>query len=199
MNQTYKTLPYIICFIAAFFLFEGNIHAQTRLNNASFEDTPSDATTPMGWFECSDDTTPDILPGYWGVYSEPSEGDTYVGMITRENSTFETIGQRLSKPLTFDECYSFSVDLAHSKGYSGYGNPIKLKIYLSDSKCGKDQLLIETPFIDHTEWKKYLVQFITEGAYNYIRFDAFYKKGRFSHKGNILIDNVSPIIVCTRT
>lgn len=199
MAQTYKTLLYITCSAFLFFAFKGDIQAQMRLNNASFEDEPSDATTPMGWFECSDDTTPDILPGYWGVYTDPSEGDTYVGMITRENSTFETIGQRLTKPLLLDECYSFTVDLAHSKGYSGYGNPIKLRIYLSDRKCGKEQLIMETPFIDHTEWKKYPIKFIAEGAYNYVRFDAFYKKGRFSHKGNILVDNVSPIVICTRT
>ena len=37
------------------------------LENASFEDEPQDATMPQGWRGWKKGTTPDILPGSWGV------------------------------------------------------------------------------------------------------------------------------------
>ena len=43
---------------------------------------------------CEDFTTPDILPGFWGEYNEANHGETYVGMITRANGTYESIGKR---------------------------------------------------------------------------------------------------------
>ena len=30
----------------------------------------------------------------------------------------------------------------------------------------------------------------------YIRFEAYYKDGNFSHKGNVLLDNLSAIQMC---
>jgi len=78
-NPTYITfynIKYFIILIS--YLVAQPISGQIFLNNPSFEDTPSDATTPMGWFECEEYTTPDILPGYWGVYDEAVEGETYV-------------------------------------------------------------------------------------------------------------------------
>ena len=55
--------------------------------NSSFEGEPADATVPQGWMACQEGTTPDILPGYWGVYTYPANGDTYLGLITRGNGT----------------------------------------------------------------------------------------------------------------
>jgi len=171
---------------------------QITLNNPSFEDTPSDATTPMGWLECQEYTTPDILPGYWGVYTEPSEGETYVGMITRENGTFESIGQRLSATLQRDMCYSFTLDLAHSLGYTGYNQPIRLRIWLGRSKCETRQMIFESPLIDMVEWNNYKVEFRPENDVRYILLEAYHQDGSFSHKANILIDNISTIESCNR-
>ena len=50
------------------------------LENASFEDEPQDATMPQGWRGWKKGTTPDILPGSWGVYLEPYDGDSYVDL-----------------------------------------------------------------------------------------------------------------------
>ena len=47
---------------------------QILLDNPSFEGEPKDATTPIGWLECEKGTTPDILPGFWGVYLQPYDG-----------------------------------------------------------------------------------------------------------------------------
>ena len=187
---------YRISFISVLLAFAMIGYAQITVINPSFEDEPSDATTPQGWSACDDMTTPDIFPGYWGVYNEPSHGETYVGIITRENGTFESFGQRLTGTLEANFCYYSEIDLAHSIIYSGYNKAIKLRIYLGSDNCSKDQLIFESPPIKHMNWKTFKFDFIPDQAYNYIILEAFYKEGVFSHKGNILIDHLRPILRC---
>ncbi|KAA3631972.1 MAG: hypothetical protein DWQ02_15465 [Bacteroidetes bacterium] len=175
-----------------------SLFGQSKLLNPSFEGEPQDATVPVAWHPCALGTTPDILPGVWGVYSEPSEGDTFVGLITREDGSYESIGQRLISPLKKNECYQFSVDLAHSKTYSGYNKPIKLRIWGGNTKCEKRQLILETDFVNHSAWKTYKIKFSTEEELRYLIFEAHYKDGSFSRRGNILIDNVTNIKKCPR-
>ncbi|MDF1697387.1 MAG: hypothetical protein P1U56_16205 [Saprospiraceae bacterium] len=184
----------VLLFVCMFFVHFCS--AQISVVNPSFEDEPSDATTPQGWLPCNDLTTPDILPGFWGVYNEPSHGNTYVGIITRENGTYETFGQRLSVPLKEGSCYFSEIDLAHSTIYSGYNKPIKLRIYVGQSKCSKDQLIFESPLIDHKNWKTFKFNFYAKGDYEYITLEAYISEGEFSHKGNILIDKLRPILRC---
>lgn len=57
---------YRISFISVLLAFAMIGYAQITVINPSFEDEPSDATTPQGWSACDDMTTPDIFPGYWG-------------------------------------------------------------------------------------------------------------------------------------
>ena len=169
-----------------------------RLENAGFEDEPSDATVPAGWHPCAEGTTPDILPGPWGVYNEPSEGDTFMGLITRQDGSFESVGQRFSTPLLKNECYRFRIDLAHSKTYTGYNRPLKLRIYGAETRCDKLQLLGKTGFIEHTDFRGYDFIFTPETNLNYIVIEAYYKSGFYSHMGNILLDNMSVVKRCPR-
>ena len=171
---------------------------QIRVVNPGFEDQPSDATVPKGWLPCEDGTTPDILPGFWGEYGDASQGRTFVGLITRENSTFESIGQRLSSPLTAGECYRFTIDLARGAVYAGFNQPIKFRIWVSEDKCEKDQLIFTTGLIQHTDWKTYPIQFTAKKNYRYIRLEAYIKDGSFSHKGNVMMDNMTAITPCGR-
>jgi hypothetical protein len=174
--------------------------AQIHLVNPSFEgDEPQDATVPAGWHPCKPGTTPDVLPGVWGVFNEPSEGETFVGIITRADGSWESIGQRLPESVGPNECYAITVDLAHSKTYAGYNDPIKLRIWGGRiDKCEKFQLLAESPFVDHADWKTYSFQFVPKEPIHYIVLEAFYSDEHFSHQGNILIDNLRPIKVCIR-
>lgn len=166
--------------------------------NPSFEGEPKDATIPIGWLACEEFTTPDILPGYWGVYQEATDGDTYVGLITRDNGSWESITQRLSRTINKDDCYTFNFDLSRGATYSGYNKPLKIRIWGSTNKCDKDQLLYESPLIEHSFWKKYIAEFTAEQAIRYIIIEAFHREQRFSYSGNILIDNLSPIQLCPR-
>jgi hypothetical protein len=174
--------------------------AQITLVNPSFEgDEPQDATVPAGWHACKAGTTPDILPGVWGVYNEPADGETFVGLITRSDGTWESIGQRLSAPIMPRECYTISVDLAYADTYAGYNNPIKLRIWGGVTKCAKTQLLAESPLIDHEDWSTYTFQFSPKEPIHYLIFEAFHsEEPDFSHMGNVMIDHVRPIKVCIR-
>ncbi len=174
-----------------------SIDAQIVLNNGSFEDTPADATMPSGWWYVDSGTTPDILPGYWGVYSDASEGDTFIGLITRENGTFESIGQRLSKTLVAGTCYQFTIDLAHSTGYVGYNEPIKVRIYVGSNRKSKDQLIYESDVIDNVEWETLNVEFNLEKNYRYFIIEVHSPKGP-NIGGNVLIDNITTITNCNR-
>ena len=196
------TSNYLFLFVAL--LLCGSVFAQDdipntiRLENAGFEDEPSDATVPAGWHPCAEGTTPDILPGPWGVYNEPSEGDTFMGLISRQDGTWESVGQRFSTPLLKNECYKFRVDLAHSKTYTGYNRPLKIRVYGGETRCDELQLIAKTGFVEHTDFRTYDFTFTPETDLNYIVIVAYYKSGWFSHMGNILIDNLSVFKRCPR-
>lgn len=166
--------------------------------NPSFEGEPQDATVPISWLACEPFTTPDILPGYWGVYQEANDGDTYVGLITRSNGTWESITQRLSTSIAIDSCYAFTIDLARGATYSGYNKALKLRIWGSTDKCDKDQLLLETARIESVDWETYRIEFTAEVPIRYIIFEAFHQEQSFNYQGNILLDNLSPLVKCPR-
>jgi hypothetical protein len=188
---------YLLCCV----LFSVCLQAQKKnvtVSNPSFEGEPNDATIPIGWFACEFGTTPDILPGPWGVYQEASDGDTFMGLITRDDGTLESIGQRLSSPFEANECYTFSVDLAHSNTYAAYNKPVKLRIWAGSERCEKEQLIAETDFITHREWKTYSFKFTSVKTANYLTIEAFFSNRRFSHRGNVLVDNLSIFKWCAR-
>ena len=170
-----------------------------QLANASFEGEHADATMPQEWSACQQGSTPDILPGSWGVYLEPFEGTSYIGLITREDGSYESIGQKLNTPIQAKGCYRFTVELAHSNTYANYNLPIRLRIWGATSRCSKDQLLVDSPSIKHLDWKTYELEFVSEVEYPYIIIEAFYAKGvYFPYRGNILVDGISIIKTCPR-
>ena len=185
------------------FLFVGllavsfNPDSSILLNNPSFEGVPEDARVPDDWFACGNYSTPDILPGPWGVYQEPYHGDTFLGLISREDGTWEHIGQKLSKPLKKDECYTFSVKLARSSGSVGYNKALKFRVWGGTDKCQRAQLLGHTIAISHNEWKSYRFSFFTNDAYDFVIFEAYYA-GNVPYRGNLLVDACSPFEVCIR-
>lgn len=167
-----------------------------RLQNPSFEGEPRDATIPRAWHICKEGSTPDILPGFWGVYLEADEGNTFVGLITRDNGTWENIGQRLPTILQKNRCYTISMSLARSQTYAGYHSPIRLRIWGGGEKCEKEQLLSESEVIDQTEWKRFHFKFKIEQDIRYIILEAYDHKGEQT-RGNLLIDNISAISLCS--
>lgn len=184
----------IVHLLTAVVLPTGIIH----FNNGSFEGEPADATMPVGWLACQPGTTPDILPGYWGVTNDPSDGDTFIGLITRGDGSWESICQRLEAPVEKGQCYQFTVDLAHATTYAGYGSPLRLRVWGGKTRCRKDQLLFTSDRIESEDWEKHPISFTAELEIHYLQLEAFHEDKTFSYRGNILIDNLSPLKPCVR-
>lgn len=188
-------LVQILCFS---FLVISSLQSQIILNNPSFEDEPSDATVPMGWFPCSMGTTPDIAPGPWGIDIEAEEGETYVGLITRTDGTYEAIGQRIGKTLQKEDCYSFTIAAAACDTYSGFNNRIQFRIWGGTKKCKRSQLLYESDLVDYDEWKEHKIEFTPEKKLKYIIIEAYHPVDKTPVKGHVLFDNISSILKCTK-
>ncbi|MEO6037074.1 MAG: hypothetical protein ABIQ93_01595 [Saprospiraceae bacterium] len=174
---------------------DGKIYFQ----NPSFEDTPRQSASPAGWESLTDGSTPDILPGAWGVKSPPQQGKTCLGLVTRTDGTREDVSQLLEQTLKGNTCYTFSIYLAHAPAYVGYNQPLQLRVWGGATRGAKSVLLYSSPLIDHTAWKKYDIEFMVASDVRYITFEAYFGPGvLFYYKGNILLDNCSPIERCDR-
>jgi hypothetical protein len=167
--------------------------------NPSFEDTPRASKSPAGWSHVSDGSTPDIMPGAWDIPFPPQHGKSCVGLVTREDGSCEDIGQTLVIPLESGSCYTFSIWLAHATRYVGYDAPVRLRVWGGATPGTKTMLLASSPLISHTDWQQYKLQFTAKQSLRHITIEAYYGPGMFKpYKGNILIDNCSPIEKCDR-
>ena len=172
---------------------------QIPLRNPSFEDTPRASASPGGWHSYTPGSTPDIMPGAWGVQVTPKDGRSCVGLVTREDGTSEDIAQALAQPMKANTCYKFSMYLAHTKNYVGYNQPVRLRVWGSTGRSAKEVLLASSPLVAHDDWRPYIFQFITPQEIRYLTFEAYYGPGvLLRYKGNILLDFCSPLEECTR-
>ncbi|QLH30266.1 MAG: hypothetical protein HWD63_13375 [Candidatus Parvibacillus calidus] len=59
---------------------------------------------------------PDVQPsGSWEVRKPANNGDTYLGMVVRENDTWESVSQQLSGTLKKGKTYTFDLFCVHLK------------------------------------------------------------------------------------
>lgn len=197
----------LLCF---FFAFDSAGQEAVYLENPSFEANPQYASVPGGWRNCAfnNESPPDIHPvegGFFQVKQRPHDGDTYLGLVVRENYTAESIGQKLSTTLNAGQCYSFSIQLCRSdmllspgrisQELTNYNKPVMLRIWGGLSPCGKRSLLAISPPIAHTDWKKYTFQFRPEVMLTWVAFEAYFVEGaEQAYNGNVLLDDVSAFI-----
>jgi len=198
--------------------FVGYGQEDIELKNPSFEGYPTQGTfispnlptpLPKGWYDCGriyfpEETPPDVHPNnYWENTVMPSDGETYVGLVVRNNETWESVSQRLNTPLKKDQCYTFSIDLARSNNYwsrskdgtdnvSNYSTPAVLRVWGGTGFCNTDQLLTESIPITNSDWKSYTFEIEVNSNYRFITFEAFYKTPILEpYIGHILLDNIS--------
>ncbi len=178
------------------------------LINPSFEDLPNISTTPFGWLDCSgrEDSPADTQPGSWQVDLPAIEGDTYLGMVTRDVGTCEAVSQKLEKPFRKDSCYIFSIQLCSSKKYvshsrktgsvANFTNPVIFQMWGGNSKCDRKELLIKSKAVLNWEWKDYTFYFKPHSNYTYIRFEAYYPDEFDKNtNGNLMLDDASKILL----
>ena len=204
----------IISAIFCLLLLSSNAFSQDErpieLTNPSFEDLPRPQHPPYGWWDCgfASETPPDVhpVPGNpaFNVTKEAQQGNTYLGMVVRENDTWESVAQRLNRPLEADQCYAFSIYLARSKNYISsmkdrigeieFTEPIKLRIWGGTGFCNKRELLDESTLVTNTDWEEFHFKFSPKQRHTYIVFEAFFQTpAPVPPNGNILLDNASSI------
>lgn len=185
------------------------------LVNPSFEDKPhrgGPGTSIMGWTDCGlmkfpGESPPDIHPapgnkGFWENNLPAAEGATYLGMVVRDNNTYESVGQKLSSPLLKNQCYDFTIYLSRAAKYvslthmtqtaGNYTTPIVLRIWGGRYPCEELELLAESEAVNNTSWQINNFTIKPKRDIQYITFAAFYKTPvLFPYNGNILIDGCS--------
>jgi len=193
------------------------------LKNPSFEDVARKgkpgAPPIQNWTDCGGEqfpgtSPPDIHPAkekFWGVTLQPQEGKTYLGLVVRANSSWESVSQELSHPLQQGFCYSLQAMLALSETYNSstttsqiiYGqyeresfvHPAVLVIWGGQHECDKMQILGVSSDVDNFEWKPYSFIFSAHHDYTHITFEAYYSKSSTKlYNGHIMIDNLTPIV-----
>ncbi len=179
------------------------------LMNPSFEQINS-KDEPVGWVSCNfeKEIPPAIQPGRFGCKLNAQQGRQYVGMVARDNGTFEAIRQVLLKPLKAGICYRMSVYLAKSSIYesnsrltglsANYIRPLKLIVWGSDKrlentcKVQPDDWLTETLPIHNDQWRKYTFYIQPPKDVQTLIFSVGHVVDK-PYNGNLLIDNISPL------
>ena len=205
----------IILFLCAGF----NLNAQKeiRLSNPSFEIIPLPfgahpcCKAPGGWYACGgyELNTPDVQPGHFEVMLPAAAGNYYLGMVTRDNDSWEAVSQRLGSLIERGKIYTFNLKISHSdvlvslsrrtEKLVKYNTPVKIRIWGGRGYCDTEELLDETSLINHTDWKQYNFRFEPKKSHSFITIEAFYKTPTpVPYNGNVLIDDASPIIEVPR-
>jgi outer membrane protein OmpA-like peptidoglycan-associated protein len=215
MKKHIATLT-IICWMASSQLIFSQIDT-IFLKNPSFEDTPKRGTNEFwsgikNWTDCAPihgfrgETPPDIHPnGWWENDLPASDGKTYLGMVTRDNDTYESVSQRLDEELKAGKCYTFVINLARAPRYisltrttgveANYNTPVVLRIWGGSTLCQEMELLGESAPVSNSSWQIFNFDFKPKSNIRYITFSAFYKTPTlFPYNGNLLIDGGSAII-----
>jgi len=204
----------VICFVVTLYLCFVQLNAQNEniifLKNPSFEGVPKISQVPEGWVDCGfpNETPVDIQPTPdFGHQPEAHQGHTYLGLVVRDNDTWEAVGQRLHQALKMGESYVFQLSLARSDEYYSfsrrssnantrvnYNTPTILRIWAGRQPCQKDELLAISQPITHTEWKTYQFNLNPqEDDYTFLILEAYYS-GQYPLIGNLLMDEASNIV-----
>jgi outer membrane protein OmpA-like peptidoglycan-associated protein len=212
--------PFKKSIFAIILLLVGNLglSAQSEiihLENPSFEDQPRAGYQPSGWIDCGfpGETPPDVQPfGGFGVTQVAQDKNTYIGLVVRDNKTWESVGQKLSRPIRKGQCYKFTIQLARSDRYvsptriqpndlTNFERGCVLRLYGGNTSKDKAELLSSSEVVENTSWKEYEFEFTARNSdYTYFFLEAYYKTPTmFHYNGNILLDNASPIYSCNIT
>ena len=204
-NQTVTLLFLFISLVARGQHAPGSI----ELFNSSFEGIPQCCQAPLGWRDCGwpGETPPDIQPsGQFSVTRPAQDGRTYLGMVVRENETWERVTQALTTAMHAGTCYSFSLYLCRSNVYlskldakedsplKSFTKPIVLRIWGGNDYCDRAEMLAETPPIENADWRKYNFKLEPKQHYKFIILEAYYKTPvLIPYNGNVLVDHASAL------
>ena len=213
MNQSITFLAILLTILLSS-SFQISAQSEIKLINPSFEGIPTKGGERMGvpippWIDCGlqsfpGESPPDIHSGeegYFGVTTKPHDGVSYLGMVVRQNDTWECVSQMLTTDLKAGQCYSFSIYLAKSNSYyrdedlsTRLAESCVLRIWGGQSYCHKKEVLAESTLVNNSSWKKFDFTFTPQQDHGAISLEAFYKTPvLFPYYGNLLVDAASDI------
>lgn len=185
--------------------------AQTsiHLKNPSFEwDELGAGKVPRGWMNAGkeQESPPDIQPCCFQVWMGAIDGKQFLGLVTRDNNTWEGVSQLLDGWLMKDSAYVFTVSLARSDRYislskttnqeANYTHPTVLKIWGYNTVTKQEELLALSTPVDHKTWQAYtFVLQPKHAAFNQIDLMAYYASAFEKTNGNLLVDDCSDLVL----
>lgn len=198
MCKLKKANLFFLCFIS--YLIQAQ---EIPFGNPSFElDTVNQVLPAWYFLDIKGESPPDVQPCCFDVIKPAADGNTYLGMVARDNGTWEAIYQNLGIPLKAGNCYEFTVDLSQSFKYesvsrtngkaASYNRPIRLLIWSSNKDGEHIEKLYSSPAINHADWRTYTIKIQASADVQSINFEAFYNDD-FPYNGHLLLDHLSSI------
>lgn len=145
--------------------------SQVLTSNDSFEGEKQKHEPPPGWHNCDDVSSVDTQPGTMSNNKYPSDGYTYISLVTREvgpPGTVETVWADLNTPFLKDQCYRISLDLSLSEEFHGsynwttyyFDNPCVLQIIGFNEECenmDSSEILWKSDVLSNYDWETFNV------------------------------------------
>lgn len=173
--------------------------------NPSFEDIPRQNHQPQGWLDCSfQDESPVDVHGsdteFFGVKEFAAEGETFLGMVTRDNGTYEGVSAKLKQPLQADSLYKLTIWVNQAETYQSisrtsdqivnYNSPVRLEIWAGPDYCEMTTLFEEYEVHDIGIWTEVTFYFTPDKSYKFLGFYARHIDEYADTNGNLLLDAI---------
>jgi hypothetical protein len=182
------------------------ISAQVVTVNDGFEGPPSQGIPPTGWENYINGNTSsgDTQPGSFNCFQEPSQGDTYLSLVTRGAGSFftvETVVADLVLPFEKSMCYNFTIDLSlsdqlRSGGFDfvQFDYPCILEIIGCNNNClsSADRVVLwQSDSLSNYTWKTFDVSIqIGSGSFSRLALRANHINSDFKTYSAVLVDNI---------
>ncbi len=178
-----------------------------RLANPSFEDEPGASKVPAHWANCGNESEspPDVQPGAFGVALPAADGQTCLGLVVRDNETWEAVGQQLATPLSPDTCYRLDLYLGRARElYSvsrsqhtrtNFITPVLLRVWGANTElCARGDILAVSEPVKWFGWHRQRLILQPVHEVRYLTLEAWYAPdfGR-GVNGHLLVDGLSEL------
>lgn len=202
-----KMLPYTVSasvkiLATAMLIFVWHTSNCQIITNGSFEaPTTSSSSVPPSWQNCGGSPDVQIIngngQGIFGINTPPSNGNTYVGMVTTNGQNYQ---EAMGQPVTFvaGTNYSGSIDLYYSNLHTSWNGNGRLHIYGGTSCNARNELLFDSGTITNlSTWNTYPISFTPTQNHSYIILVNYMNNGSGSMDyfcmDNFSLNNILPI------
>lgn len=174
--------------------------SQALWTNPSFEGPlPAQPhVLPPDWNNCNG-TTSDTQPGNWGVNLPPTDGSTYIGLVSAQGWQ-ETASQYITPCLTAGVTYTFTIDMTTFDETStpgvcdGYLYLWAGNLTIGGSACDFSELVWQSALLPGSQnsWSTQTISFTPTQNWCSLTFQAI-DDGCATGSFYVLVDNLSPI------